>query len=106
MDIVHLTDSNFEKEALQSKELALVDFWAPWCGPCKIIAPILQEIAQEYNDKLKICKMNIDESQSMASKYQILSIPTLLFFKDGKVVSQLVGARSATDIKKTIDALL
>lgn len=105
MGTVHLTDNEFEKEVLQSEKLVLVYFWAPWCAPCKIVAPILQELSKEYNDKLKICKINLDENKAVAAKYQILSIPTLLFFKDGKVLNQLAGARSASDIKKVIDSL-
>lgn len=106
MGIVHLSDNEFEQEVLHSNQLTLVDFWAPWCSPCQMIAQILEELSKEHDNKLKICKINIDEHQSAAAKYQILSIPTLLFFKDGKVTGQLVGARSASDIKKTVDSLL
>ncbi|MBL7085361.1 MAG: thioredoxin [Candidatus Omnitrophica bacterium] len=106
MNVIHLSDDKFEQEVIQSKQLVLIDFWAPWCGPCQAIAMVLEQIAKEYNQKLKLCKINIDENQAAATKHQILSIPTLLFFKDGKVVGQLVGARPASDIKKTIDSLL
>lgn len=106
MGIIHLSDSAFDQQVLQSKQLVLVDFWAPWCGPCKMITPILEKFSKEYNSRLKICKINVDEHTTVAAKYQILSIPTLLFFKDGKVESQLIGARSASDIKKTVDSLL
>ena len=105
MSVIHLTDNEFEQEVLQSGNPVLVDFWAPWCGPCQALGPILDELSKEYDDKVKICKINIDENQSMASKYQVLSIPTLLFFKDGGVVNQLAGARPAADIKKVIDSL-
>ena len=106
MNTVHLTDNQFEQEVLQSKQPVLVDFWAPWCGPCKAIASILDEISKEYNGKFKICKINIDENQAITTRFQVLSAPTLLFFKDGKVVNQLVGPRPASDIKKTMDSLL
>ena len=106
MAIVDLFENGFEKEVLQSKQPVLVDFWAPWCGPCQLITPILKELSKEYGARLKICKVNIDENHAIATKYRILSIPSLLFFKDAKVVSQLVGLRPASDIKKTIDSLL
>lgn len=105
MSVIHLTDNEFEQEVLQSGNPVLVDFWAPWCGPCQALGPMLDELSKEYDDKVKICKINIDENQSIASKYQVLSIPTLLFFKDGEVVNQLAGARPAADIKKVIDSL-
>ena len=106
MGVVHLSANEFGQEVLQSREPVLVDFWAPWCAPCLAITPILEELSKEYNDRLKICKVNVDENQAIAAKYQVLSIPTLLFFKDGKITSQIVGIRSASDIKKTIDSLL
>jgi len=106
MGISHISDNEFKEKALTSKKLAIVDFWAPWCGPCKMISPILEEVAKEYNAKLEIYKINIDEHQQTATKYQILSIPTLLFLKKGKVANQVVGMRSASEIKKTIDSLL
>ncbi len=106
MGIVHLTDNQFEREVLQSRQPVVVDFWAPWCAPCQIVAPILEELSKEYDSQVKICKVNVDENQRMAAKYQIFSIPSLLFFKDGKIVSQIAGARPAADIKKVIDSLL
>ena len=106
MGIVHVTDSDFEQEVLQAKQLVLADFWAPWCGPCQAMGPVLDKVAQEFDNKVKICKINVDENQSSASKYQILSIPTLLFFKKGRIAIQLVGARSESDIKNTISSLL
>ncbi len=105
MNIVHLSDSEFEQEVLQSKQVVLVDFWAPWCAPCQMVAPILEGLSKEYNNRVKICKINVDENQTTAVKYQILSIPALLFFKDAKVATQLVGVRPASDIKKVIDSL-
>jgi len=105
VNIVHLSDSEFEQEVLQSKQVVLVDFWAPWCAPCQMVAPILEGLSKEYNNRVKICKINVDENQTTAVKYQILSIPALLFFKDAKVATQLVGVRPASDIKKVIDSL-
>lgn len=105
MSTVRLSDNQFKQEVLQSKDPVIVDFWAPWCGPCMAIAPILEDLAKEYKGRLKVCKVNIDEAQAIATKYQILSIPTLLFFKDGKVTNQLVGAKSKSEIKKVIASL-
>ena len=105
MSITALSDNEFKEKALQSKQLVIVDFWAPWCRPCKIITPILEELSQEYDSKVRICKVNIDEHQATAAKYQVLSIPTLLFFKGGKIVKQIVGLRSASEIRKVIDSL-
>lgn len=106
MGIIHLSGNEFGQEVLQSREPVLVDFWAPWCAPCLAITPILEELSKEYNDRLKVCKVNVDENQAVAAKYQVLSIPTLLFFKDGKITNQIVGIRSASDIKKEVDSLL
>lgn len=105
MSIIHLSDNEFKEQVLHSKQLAIVDFWAPWCGPCKIISPILEELSKEYDGKVKIYKINIDEHQATAAKYQVLSIPTLLFFKQGKIVKQVVGMRSVSDIRKAINSL-
>jgi thioredoxin 1 len=102
MSIVHLTDGNFEKEVLKSKIPVLIDFWAQWCMPCKAIAPILDEIVKKYHGKLKVAKLNIDEGQDTATKYGIMSIPTLMFFKDGVVCDQVVGALSKEQLIKKI----
>ncbi|MFH1655835.1 MAG: thioredoxin [Candidatus Omnitrophota bacterium] len=102
MAIVHLTDKNFEKEVLKSKTPVLVDFWAEWCMPCKMIAPILDEIFKEYSGRLKIAKINIDEGQNTATKYGIMSIPTLMFFKNGVVSDQVVGALTREQLIKKI----
>lgn len=104
--IIHLSDDSFKKDVLQAKGLFLVDFWAKWCGPCKMIAPILTEIADEFNGKLTITKLNIDENPTIAPKYGIRSIPTLLLFRDGKVIDTKVGALSKGQLKEFLNANL
>lgn len=94
-----LTEENFESEVLNSDIPVLVDFWATWCGPCRMIAPIVEEIANEYSGKVKIGKVNVDDAESVAMKYGISSIPTLMLFKDGKVVETAVGYRSKQAIE-------
>jgi thioredoxin 1 len=91
-NIVEGTDLNFELEVLKSDTLVLVDFWAPWCGPCRVVAPVVEEIANEYEGKIKVVKLNTDENQNVAITYGIRSIPTLGIFKDGKVVESVIGA--------------
>ena len=104
MGIVHLTEGNFKKEVLESDLPVLVDFWASWCGPCKMVAPILEELAKEFDLRIKIGKVNVDESSNIAGQFGIMSIPTLMFFKKGKVMEQAVGALSKADLKKKIEA--
>ena len=101
--IVTLTQENFAQQVLQSPSPVLVDFWAEWCGPCKMIAPLLDELADEYDGKVKIGKVNIDDQQSLASEYGIRAIPTLLLFSKGQVADQIVGARSKRDFKTSLD---
>ena len=103
LNIVILTEANFEQEVLKSPTPVLVDFWAEWCGPCKMIAPILDELASEYDGKVKVGKVNIDEFQSIATLYGVRAIPTLLIFKDGEVAEQVVGLRSKRDLKANLD---
>ena len=101
--ITHITDSTFEKEVLESDQPVLVDYWAEWCGPCKMIAPILDEIAKDYDGKLKITKLNIDENPETPPKYGIRGIPTLMIFKSGDVASTKVGALSKSQLTAFID---
>ncbi|MGA9046001.1 thioredoxin [Sulfuricurvum sp.] len=101
---VELTVSNFDE--VTKEGVSLVDFWAPWCGPCRMIAPVIEELAAEYEGKANICKVNTDEEQDIAVKYGIRSIPTILFFKNGEVVEQMVGAASKQAFADKINALL
>ncbi len=101
--ILKLTQENFAQQVLQSPAPVLVDFWAEWCGPCKMIAPLLDELADEYDGKVKIGKVNVDEQQSLAAEYGVRAIPTLLVFKNGQVADQIVGARSKRDFKASLD---
>ena len=103
--IVTLTQENFAQQVLQSPTPVLVDFWAEWCGPCKMIAPLLDELADEYDGKVKIGKVNVDEQQSLAAEYGIRAIPTLLLFNKGQIAEQLVGAKSKRDLKASFDRL-
>jgi len=104
--IIHLTDDSFEADVLQSDIPVLVDFWAEWCGPCKMIAPILEELAAEYQGKLKIGKLNIDENQATAPQYGVRGIPTLILVKNGNVEAQQVGAVSKSQLAAFIDTNL
>ncbi|CAQ86232.1 MULTISPECIES: thioredoxin TrxA [Photorhabdus] len=104
--IIHLSDDSFDADVLKAAGPVLVDFWAAWCGPCKMIAPILDEIAPEYSGKLTIAKLNIDDNPATAPKYGIRGIPTLLLFKDGQVAATKVGALSKTQLKEFLDANL
>ena len=101
--IVNLTQQNFAEQVLQSTAPVLVDFWAEWCGPCKMIAPVLDELADEFEGRAKIGKVNIDEQQALAAEYGIRAIPTLLVFAKGQVAEQIVGARSKRDFKASLD---
>ncbi len=99
---INLTDSNFESEVLKSELPVLVDFWAEWCMPCQILAPVIEEIATEYQGKLKVCKLNVDQAPQIAAKYQIMGIPTLILFKDGQIKEKIVGVVPKEIIKEKI----
>ncbi len=101
---LQLTDENFEQEVVGPETgVVFVDFWAPWCGPCKMIGPVIEEIAKEYDSKARIAKLNVDENQKTAAKYDIMSIPTMLIFKDGKEVDKLIGAVPKGVITEKLD---
>jgi thioredoxin 1 len=104
--IVYVTDTTFEQEVLQSQTPVLVDYWAEWCGPCKMIAPILDEVAGTYGDKLQIAKMNVDENRDIPAKFGIRGIPTLMLFKDGQLAATKVGAMSKAQLTAFIDQQL
>ena len=106
MSEIQLTDDTFDKEVLQSAQPVLVDFCAPWCGPCRMFGPVFEEIAKEYSGKVKVAKLNTDEHPNAPGRYRISAIPTLLFFKGGKLVESRVGVLSKADIKKLLDGLL
>lgn len=101
--IISVTEANFEKTITEANKPVLVDFWADWCGPCKMIAPILEEVAQEYADKVIIAKLNIDQNPSISPKFGIRGIPTLLLFKEGQVIATQVGALSKLQLKTFLD---
>ena len=104
--VLNISDSEFESKVLKSSEPVLVDFWAEWCGPCKMIAPVLEEIAAENSEKLTIVKLNIDENPGAARDYQIMSIPTMAVFQGGKIVKQIVGAKPKAAILKDLEGFL
>jgi len=105
-NIVHVSDDSFETDVLQSDIPALVDFWAEWCGPCKMIAPILDEIADEYSGKIKVCKIDVDSNPETAAKFNVRGIPTLLVFKNGAVEATKVGALSKGQLTEFVDTMV
>ena len=103
---MEFTDQNFNQEVLQSDKIALVDFWAPWCGPCQSMGPIIEELAKEFEGKAKIGKCNVDENNEVSSKFEIMSIPAIKIFKDGKIVKEFVGLQSSIVLKKALEELI
>lgn len=102
--MINLTNENFEKEVINSKKTILVDFWASWCGPCQMIAPIVEEISNEMSGKIEIGKLNVDEQPEIAIKYDVMSIPTLILFKEGKIVDTIIGYHTKKEILEFINA--
>jgi len=105
-NLVTLTDSNFDTEVLKTKGLVLVDFWAEWCGPCKSLAPIVEQLSTDYRGRVKVGKLDVDENQATMMKYMIRSIPTLILFKEGQVAEQIVGYRPKAEFTRVLDKYL
>lgn len=106
MSEIILNTSNFDKEVLNSEMPVLVDFWAVWCGPCRAVAPIIEDLAKEYEGKIKVGKVNVDENNELASRYNVMSIPTMKFFKGGKIVNEIIGAAPKPQFEEAIQKLL
>ena len=103
---ITLSSSNYDSVVLKSDKLVLVDFWASWCGPCKMVSPIIEQLAKEYDGKVKVCKLNVDDEGEIAAQNAIVSIPTVILFENGKPVKKLIGAHSLDDYEDAIDELL
>jgi thioredoxin 1 len=101
-----LSEGNFDSEVIKSNLPVLVDFWAPWCGPCRMLSPVIEEIAMEFAGKIKVGKLNTDENLALATQYQITSIPTIMIFKGGKVVEKMVGFKSKNELKKIVEGTI
>ncbi len=104
-DVV-FTDQNFETEVLKSDQPVVVDFWAPWCGPCRIVSPVIEELAEDYKGKVKVGKLNVDDNPETAQAYGVMSIPSILFFKNGQPIKTMVGAQSKENYQKSVDETL
>ena len=104
--VIEVTDKNFEDEVIKSALPVLVDLWAPWCGPCRMVAPVIDKLAEDYDGKFKFCRLNVDENPQTASKYRVMSIPTIMFFKGGEAVDTVIGAVPERALQPKIDGLL
>ncbi|NLC68522.1 MAG: thioredoxin [Clostridiaceae bacterium] len=104
--VVELTKDSFEQEVMNSKGLVLVDFWAAWCGPCRMVAPVIDQLADEFQDKLVVAKVNVDDEGELATRFRIMSIPTIILFKDGEIAERLIGVRTKDEFKSVIDKYL
>ena len=102
MSVINLSEENFEKEVLNSEKIVLIDFWASWCGPCRMMSPVVDEIAEEMQEKVKVCKVNIDEQNKLAVKYNVMSIPTFVVLKNGNEVGRSIGVQDKEEIKNMI----
>lgn len=102
MSVINLSEENFEKEALNSEKIVLIDFWASWCGPCRMMSPVVDEIAEEMQEKVKVCKVNIDEQNKLAVKYNVMSIPTFVVLKNGNEVGRSVGVQDKEELKNML----
>ena len=106
MEVIKLNNENFKTEVLESNKVVLIDFYADWCGPCKMMSPVIDEIANEVSENVKVCKLNVDEAQDIAVQYNVMSIPTLVIIKDGNVVDTLVGLRAKSEVLESINNAL
>ena len=104
--VIDVTDQNFEQEVIKSSLPVLVDLWAPWCGPCRMVAPVVEKLSEKYDGRVKFCKVNVDENPKTASNYKVMSIPTLMFFKNGEAVDTAIGAVPEPALKSKIESLL
>jgi len=104
--VINVSDQSFENEVIKSTLPVLIDIWAPWCGPCRMVAPVVEGLAEKYNGKVKFCRLNVDENPQTAAKYRVMSIPTLMFFKNGQAVDTVIGAVPERALQPKIDALL
>jgi len=104
--VLDITDQTFEVEVLKATQPVLVDLWAPWCGPCRMVSPVVESLSEKNKGKFKFCKINVDENQKTASQYSVMSIPTLMFFRDGKVIDTVIGAVPESTLQAKIDEIL
>jgi len=104
--VINVSDQSFENEVIKSTLPVLIDLWAPWCGPCRMVAPVVEGLAEKYNGRVKFCRLNVDENPQTATKYRVMSIPTLMFFKNGQAVDTVIGAVPERALQPKIDALL